>query len=82
MYSILARVRSAALETRARIVRRINAASASVFTAASAAYAAYPDSVKAFLRQIPEWLVFPAAVGFFLFIHSALKHPKDGKDAS
>ena len=82
MNNILARVRSAALETRARIVLWINGALGSLFTAASAAYAAYPDSVKAFIKSVPEWLVFPAAVGFFLFIHSALKHPKDGKDAS
>lgn len=56
-----------------KAVKGLNASMASVFTAVSAAYAAYPDSVKGFLKQLPEWLIFPAAVGFFWFVHHAIK---------
>ena len=66
-----------------RVVAWLNGVSASAFAAVSAAYAAYPDSTKAFLKQLPEWLIFPAAVAFFAFIHHALKKAKgDGKDAA
>ena len=58
------------------VVAWLNRAFASVFAAVSAAYAAYPDSVKAALKQIPEWAVFPAAVAAFLLINHALKRAK------
>ena len=82
MNYLIGRARNAALETRARLLRWINGALGSVFAAVSAAYATYPDSVQAFLKSIPERLIFPAAILFVLFVHAALKHPKDGKDAS
>lgn len=56
-----------------RLVGWLNGLSASLFTAISAAYAAYPDSTKEFLKHLPAWLIFPAAVAFFAFIHHALK---------
>ena len=59
-----------------RLVNWANRLFASVFAAISAAYAAYPESVKAFLKAIPEWAVFPAAVAVFLFINHALKRAK------
>jgi hypothetical protein len=61
-----------------RVVSWANKLFASVFAAISAAYAAYPESVKAFLKAIPEWAVFPAAVGVFIFINHALKQAKKG----
>jgi ABC-type proline/glycine betaine transport system permease subunit len=59
-----------------RAVDWVNKLFASVFAAISAAYAAYPESVKAFLKQVPEWAVFPAAVAVFIFINHALKQAK------
>ena len=82
MNYILSRVREAGHDAWLRAVAWLNKAFASMFAAISAAYAAYPDSVKAFVKQVPEWAVFPAAIAVFLFINHALKRAKDGKDAS
>lgn len=57
-------------------VNRLNKLFASLFAAASAAYAAYPDSVKGMISSLPKWAIFPAAVGVFLFINHALKRAK------
>ena len=74
---LLDRVEAMGRDAWLRLVKWINGCAASLFTAISAAYAAYPDSTKAFLKQLPEWLVFPAAVAFFWLIHHALKRAKD-----
>jgi hypothetical protein len=74
----LDRLESAGRDAWLKAVSGINKAFASVFAAASAAYAAYPDSVKSFVKSLPEWAIFPAAVGVFLFINHALKRAKTG----
>lgn len=60
-----------------RFVKWINGLFASVFAAASAAYATYPDSVKSFVKSLPEWAIFPAGVAVFLVINHALKRAKN-----
>lgn len=60
-----------------RVVDWLNKLFASVFAAISAAYAAYPDSVKGFVKSLPEWAIFPAAVGVFVLINHALKRAKN-----
>ena len=72
------RLDAIARDTWLRMVAWTNKAFASMFAAISAAYAAYPDSVKAFVKSVPEWAVFPAAVAVFLFINHALKRAKAG----
>jgi hypothetical protein len=73
---ILDRIEAAGRDAWLRAVAWANKLFASLFAAISAAYAAYPDSVKGFLKQVPEWAVFPAAIAVFLFINHALKRAK------
>jgi hypothetical protein len=58
-----------------RVVSWANKLFASVFAAISAAYAAYPESVKAFLKQVPEWAVFPARSR----VHFHQSRPEEGE---
>jgi hypothetical protein len=56
-----------------RVLKWVSNSIASLFGAISAAYAAYPHSVGDFIERVPKWLVFPAAIATFWFIHGVIK---------
>lgn len=74
---VLDRIEAAGRDAWLRVVGWLNKLFGSIFAAISAAYVAYPESVKSFIKQVPEWAIFPAAVAVFLFINHAIKRAKD-----
>jgi hypothetical protein len=74
---ILDRIEAAGRDAWLRFVKWLNGIALSLIGAVGSAYSTYPDSTKAFLRQLPEWLVFPAAIVFCLVINHALKRAKN-----
>lgn len=74
---LLDRIEAAGRDAWLRVIKWINGIFASVFAAASAAYATYPDSVKSFVKALPEWAIFPAGIAVFLVINHALKRAKN-----